>query len=90
MRGWWITPARWITQLAAVQFGYVGLRLQHDFVYAVVHCSRRVGIALILALLARTLRHGAWRQAVVAGIGGGFSIFVFYALAFWITDRLVK
>jgi hypothetical protein len=48
------------------------------------------GIALILALLARTLRHGTWRQAVIAGIGGGFSISVCYALAFWITDRLVK
>jgi hypothetical protein len=46
------------------------------------------GIALVLALLARTLRRGAWRQAVIAGIGGGFSIFICYALAFWITDRL--
>jgi hypothetical protein len=47
------------------------------------------GIALVLALLARTLRRGSWRQAVVAGIAGGFSIFVCYALAFWITDRLI-
>ena len=46
------------------------------------------GIALVLALLARTLRRGSWRQAVIAGIGGGFSIFICYALAFWITDRL--
>jgi hypothetical protein len=45
------------------------------------------GIALTFALLARTLRRGSWREAVVAGIGGGFSIFVCYALAFWITDR---
>jgi len=48
------------------------------------------GIALAFALLARTVRRGSWRQAVVAGIGGGFSIFVCYAFAFWITDRLVK
>jgi hypothetical protein len=48
------------------------------------------GIALAFALLARTVRRGSWRQAVVAGIGGGFSIFVCYALAFWITDRLVS
>jgi hypothetical protein len=48
------------------------------------------GIALVLALLARTLRRGSWRQAIVAGIGGGFSIFVCYAIAFWITDRLIK
>jgi hypothetical protein len=47
------------------------------------------GIALAFALLARTLRRSSWRQSVVAGIGGGFSIFVCYALAFWITDRLV-
>jgi hypothetical protein len=48
------------------------------------------GIALGFALLARTLRRGSWLQAVIAGIGGGLSIFVCYALAFWITDRLVK
>jgi hypothetical protein len=48
------------------------------------------GIALAFALLARTVRRGSWHQAVVAGIGGGFSIFVCYALAFWITDRLVS
>jgi hypothetical protein len=47
------------------------------------------GIALAFALLARTLRRGSWRQAALAGIAGGFSIFVCYALAFWITDRLV-
>ena len=44
------------------------------------------GIALGFALLARTLRRGSLRQAVIAGIGGGLSIFVCYALAFWITD----
>jgi hypothetical protein len=47
------------------------------------------GIAVALALLARTLRRGSWRESVIAGIIGGFSIFVCYALAFWITDRLV-
>jgi len=44
------------------------------------------GIALGFALLARTLRRGSWRVAVLAGIGGGLSIFVCYALAFWITN----
>ena len=48
------------------------------------------GIALALALLARILRRGSWCQAVIAGIGGGFSIFICYALAFWITDRLFE
>src|SRR5213595_2076172 len=46
------------------------------------------GIAIALALLAGTLRRGSWRQAVMAGIGGGLSIFLCYALAFLITDRL--
>jgi hypothetical protein len=45
------------------------------------------GIALVLALLARTLRRGSWRAAVGAGIAGGTSIFVCYALAFLVTDR---
>jgi len=47
------------------------------------------GIALGFALFARMLRRGSWRGAVLAGIGGGLSIFASYALAFWITDRLL-
>jgi hypothetical protein len=48
------------------------------------------GIALAFALLARTLRRDSWRLAVVAGVAGGASIFVCYAAAFLITDRLIK
>ena len=33
------------------------------------------GIALAFALLARRLRRGSWRAAVVAGIAGGLLIF---------------
>jgi len=47
------------------------------------------GIAVTLALLARRLRRGSWDDAVVTGIGGGFSIFICYAVAFWITDRVI-
>jgi hypothetical protein len=47
------------------------------------------GIALTLTLLARTLRRGSWRVAILAGIAGGFSIFVCYAVAFFIADRLI-
>jgi hypothetical protein len=47
------------------------------------------GIAVALALLARTLRPGSWRTAILAGAAGGLSIFVCYALAFLITDRLI-
>lgn len=47
------------------------------------------GIAVVLASLALTLRRGSLRQAVIGGIGGGLSILACYALAFWITDRLI-
>ena len=48
------------------------------------------GIAIAFALLARTLRGGSWRIAIVAGVAGGASIFVCYAVAFLITDRLIS
>ena len=48
------------------------------------------GIALVFALLARTLRRDSWGVAVVAGVAGGASIFVCYAAAFLITDRLIS
>jgi hypothetical protein len=48
------------------------------------------GIAVAFALLARTLRRDSWRVAVVAGVAGGASIFVCYAAAFLITDRLIS
>jgi uncharacterized protein DUF6989 len=47
------------------------------------------GVAVAFALLARTLRRGSWRVAFVSGVIGGASIFVCYAAAFLITDRLI-
>jgi hypothetical protein len=47
-------------------------------------------IAVVFALLAGMLRCGLWRVAVLAGIAGGTSIFVCYAVAFLITDRLIS
>jgi len=47
------------------------------------------GIALVLALLARTLRHGSWGVAIIAGVAGGISIFACYAVTFLVTDRLI-
>jgi hypothetical protein len=47
------------------------------------------GIALILALLARRVRRGSWLAALGAGVAGGIAIFVCYAVAFFITDRLI-
>jgi hypothetical protein len=48
------------------------------------------GIALVFALLARTVWRNSWRVAVIAGVAGGASIFVCYAAAFLITDRLIS
>src|SRR4029077_13396702 len=48
------------------------------------------GITLVFASLVRILRRDSWGVAVVGGIAGGASIFVCYALAFLITDRLIK
>jgi hypothetical protein len=48
------------------------------------------GIAVAFALLARVLRRGSWGLAIVSGVVGGLSIFVCYAIAFWVTDRLIK
>ena len=48
------------------------------------------GIALVFALLGRTLRRGSWPVAVLTGLVGGASIFVCYAAAFLITDRLIR
>jgi hypothetical protein len=47
------------------------------------------GIALVFALLPRTLRRGSVCAAIVAGFAGGISIFACYAVAFFITDRLI-
>src|SRR5215813_10394127 len=48
------------------------------------------GIAVAFALLARMLRRDSWRDAILAGVIGGASIFVCYGVAFLITDRLIK
>jgi hypothetical protein len=48
------------------------------------------GIALLFALLARTLRRSSWRMAIIAGFLGGISIFACYAIAFLVTDQLIK
>jgi hypothetical protein len=48
------------------------------------------GIALTFALLARTVRRGSWRAAIVTGVAGGISILACYAVAFFITDRLIS
>jgi hypothetical protein len=48
------------------------------------------GIALALAVSARTLRRNSWRVAITSGVGSGVAIFVCYITAFTITDRLIN
>jgi len=48
------------------------------------------GIAMALALLAVQLRRGTWKKAAIAGLVGGLAIFICYALAYLVTDGLVK
>src|SRR3954471_12315178 len=48
------------------------------------------GIALALAILARALRRGSWGVALFVGAFGGGAIFLCYAIAFEITDRLIR
>lgn len=48
------------------------------------------GIAVGFTLLARRLRRDSWGAAILAGTAGGASIFVCYAAAFLITDRLIS
>src|SRR5207249_12002934 len=67
---WWQYSVESVRGMISFTPGYIDLG---DF-----------GIAIALALLAGTRRRGSWRQAVMAGIGGGLSIFLCYALAFWI------
>ena len=63
-----------------------------DAVLNVVDNLLLIGFTLVRrdALLARTLRCGSWRVAFVSGVVGGASIFVCYAAAFLITDRLIQ
>ncbi|MDQ2659281.1 MAG: hypothetical protein M3Y03_02555 [Verrucomicrobiota bacterium] len=48
------------------------------------------GIALALALLAKTLRAGSWRTAILGGLIAGVAIFLCYAAAFALTDGLSR
>jgi len=67
---------------------YSGCRLLSSTPYYII--LGEFGIALALALLARTLRRGSWFTAIIAGIAGGIAIFVCYALAYAVTDGLIS
>jgi len=48
-----------------------------------------LGIAILLALLAKRVSAGTWTSSILAGLAGGVGIFVCYALAYGITDGLI-
>jgi len=48
-----------------------------------------LGIAILLALLAKRVSEGTWTSSILAGLAGGVGIFVCYALAYGITDGLI-
>jgi hypothetical protein len=67
---------------------YAGCRMISYTPYYII--LGEFGIALALAVLARTLRRGSWVVAGLSGAAGGAAIFVCYAIAFGITDGLMK
>jgi len=67
---------------------YSGCRMISFTPYYIV--LGEAGIAIALALLAVQLRRGTWKKAAIAGLVGGLAIFICYALAYLVTDGLVK
>ena len=47
-----------------------------------------LGIAILLAVLAKRIPEGTWTSSILAGLAGGVGIFVCYAVAYGITDGL--
>lgn len=66
---------------------YQGCRMISHTPYYII--LGEFGIALTLAILARPLRQRGWGVAVFVGAIGGAAIFLCYAIAFEITDRLI-
>jgi hypothetical protein len=48
-----------------------------------------LGIAILLALLAKRVFQGSWTTSLFAGLAGGLGIFACYALAYGLTDGLI-
>jgi len=47
------------------------------------------GIAILLAIMAKHFSRGNWTTALQAGLASGVGIFIFYAIAYTLTDSLV-
>jgi hypothetical protein len=49
-----------------------------------------LGIAIFLALLAKQVSEGRWMSSILAGLAGGVGIFICYAVAYGITEVLLR
>ena len=67
---------------------YHGCRMISQTPYYII--LGELGIALAFAVLARTLRRGSWGVALLSGALAGCAIFGCYALAFGLTDRMIR
>jgi hypothetical protein len=67
---------------------YSGCRMVSGTPYYIIVGELLITVAF--ALLAKPVRRGGWTTALFAGIGGGAAIFAAYAVAFGITDRIVR
>jgi hypothetical protein len=47
------------------------------------------GIVILLAVLAKRVSQGTWTASLLAGLAGGFGIFLCYAIAYGLTDGLI-
>jgi len=82
-------PFAW--EIVAVQFGSVGLWLWNRFCgWGLVGILGEFGIAILLAILARRVSQGNSATAFVACAAGGLGIFICYALAYTLTDRVMS
>jgi hypothetical protein len=67
---------------------YSGCRMISNTPYYII--LGEFGIALAFAILARTLRRGGLGVALFSGALGGAAVFACYAIAFGITDRMIR
>jgi len=63
---------------------YSGCRMISNTPYYII--LGELGIAVAMALLARPVRRGSAKTAMLMGVAGGVAIFLAYAVAFAITD----
>ena len=69
-------------------WAYSGCRMISFTPYYIV--LGEFGIAVALTLLALPLRQASRKQAVLLGLAGGLAIFICYALAYLVTDVLLR